>query len=77
VAAPRADADGKVMSQIGFHLAGILMTLLGVACLLSAAAVVIAVDGLVGLPAGVLAAVVTFQALRVPVGRTAVRVLER
>jgi hypothetical protein len=65
------------MSQIGFHVAAALMTLLGVLCLVSAAAVIVAVDGIVGLPAGVLAAVVTFQALRVPVGRTAVRVLER
>jgi hypothetical protein len=65
------------MSQSGFHVAGALITLLGVVCLLSAAAVIVAVDGIVGLPAGVLAAVVTFQALRVPVGRTAVRVLER
>jgi hypothetical protein len=65
------------MSQVGFHIAAALMTLLGVLCLLSAAAVVIAVDGVVGLPAGVLAAVVTFQALRVPVGRTVVRVLDR
>ena len=65
------------MSQIGFHVAAALMTLLGVLCLVSAAAVIVAVDGIVGVPAGVLAAVVTFQALRVPVGRTAVRVLER
>jgi hypothetical protein len=65
------------MTQIGFHVAGALMTLLGVLCLLSAAAVVVAVDGVVGLPAGALAAVVTFQALRVPVGRTAVRALDR
>jgi hypothetical protein len=70
-------ADGEDMSQIGFHIAGALMTLLGVLCLLSAAAVIVAVDGVVGLPAGALAAAVTFQALRVPVGRTAVRVLER
>ncbi|HEX2105476.1 MAG TPA: hypothetical protein VHF51_17615 [Solirubrobacteraceae bacterium] len=65
------------MSQIGFHIAGALITLLGVLCLLSAAVVIIAVDGVVGVSAGVLAALVTFQALRVPVGRTAVRMLER
>jgi hypothetical protein len=64
------------MSQIGFHIAGALMTLLGVLCLLSAAAVVMAVDGVIGLPAGALAAFVTFQALRGPLGRTAVRALD-
>jgi hypothetical protein len=64
------------VSQIGHHLAGALMTLLGVLCLLSAAAVVVALDGIVAVPAGALAAMATFHALRVPVGRAAVRVLE-
>ena len=65
------------MSHIDLHIAGALMTLLGVLCVLTAVAVIVAVDGVIALPAAVVAAVVTFQALRVPVGRTAARVLER
>jgi UDP-N-acetylmuramyl pentapeptide phosphotransferase/UDP-N-acetylglucosamine-1-phosphate transferase len=65
------------MSQLGFHVAGILMTVLVALCAVSAIAAVTVVDGVAGLPAGALAAVATFQALRVPFGRTAVRVLDR
>jgi hypothetical protein len=65
------------MRHLDFHIAGALMTLLVVLCLLPAVAVVTAVDHVAALPAGALAAFATFQALRVPFGRTAVRVLDR
>jgi hypothetical protein len=65
------------MSQLGFHIAGILMTVLVALCLVSAVAAATVVGGTAGLPAGAVAAVATFQALRVPFGRTAVRALDR
>ena len=75
--APRHADGNSDMRDIGFHIAGALITLLGILCLVSAAAVVVAVDGMIGLPAGALAAFVTFQALRVPLGRSAARALDR
>jgi hypothetical protein len=65
------------MRQLDFHIAGALMTVLVVLCAASAIAVATLVGGVAGLPAGALAAFATFQALRVPFGRTAVRVLDR
>ena len=57
------------------------MTLLALLCLLSAIAVAVAVAGIggapAGVPAGALAAVATFQLLRGPIGRAAVRLLDR
>jgi hypothetical protein len=48
-----------------------------VLCLLPGVAVVMAVGSVAALPAGAFATVATFQALRVPFGRTAARVLDR
>jgi hypothetical protein len=69
----RSDA----LRHIGVHGAAALMTLMVVLCLAAGAAAVALVDGVLGLPLAVLAAVATFQALRVPVGRAASWLLDR
>jgi hypothetical protein len=66
----------RTARHIGLHAAAALMTLLAVACLAAAVAVAVVLDGPVALPAAALAGVVTFQALRVPVGRAATWLLD-
>jgi hypothetical protein len=65
------------MRQLNFHAAGALMTLLALICLIPPAGVIVLLDSLFAIPVALVAAVLIFQALRVPVGRTAGRLLER
>jgi hypothetical protein len=67
----------RTIQHIGLHAATALMTLLAVACVAAAVAVAVVVDGPLALPAAALAGAVTFQALRVPVGRAATWLLDR
>jgi hypothetical protein len=66
-----------VLRSIGLHAAAALMSALVVLCVAAGAAVAALVGGLPGLGLAALAAVATFQALRVPVGRAASWLLER
>jgi hypothetical protein len=61
----------RTIRHIGLQAAVALMALLAVACLAAAVGVAVVVDGPLALPAAALAGAVTFQALRVPVGRAA------
>jgi hypothetical protein len=65
------------LRTISLHAAGVLMALLAIACLAAAGAAGTAVGGALTLPVAALAAGVTFQALRVPVGRAAAWLLDR
>ncbi|MEA2248358.1 MAG: hypothetical protein QOH46_2887 [Solirubrobacteraceae bacterium] len=53
------------------------MTLMALMCLIAPAGVIVLLDSAIAVPVALVAAVATFQALRVPVGRTAGRLLER
>ena len=64
------------LHRIGLPVAAALMTLMAAACLALAVATVSIVGGLPGVGAGALAAAAAFQALRVPVGRTASRLID-
>jgi hypothetical protein len=67
--------QGGMISQtlrtIGVPAAAVLMTLMAAVCLAAAGTAVAVVDGALAMPLAALAALVTFQALRVPVGRAA------
>jgi hypothetical protein len=62
--------------RVHSHTAAGLLTLLVALCLTAAVGVATVVEGPLGVAGGVLAAAATFQLLRVPVGRTAGRLLE-
>jgi len=64
------------MRHLQLHAAAALITLMALICLIPAAGAVILFDSIAALPLGLLAAFATFQALRVPVGRKAGRLLE-
>jgi hypothetical protein len=66
----------QALHRLALPAAGALMTLLGVACIAAAVAVLALVDGVLAAPAAAVAAGVTFQALRVPVGRAASRLID-
>jgi hypothetical protein len=66
----------RTIRHIGLHAAAALMTLLAAACLAVAVTVAVVVDGPLTIPAAVVAGGATFQALRVPVGRAASRLLD-
>jgi hypothetical protein len=59
------------LRTIGLPAAAALMTLMAALCLAAAVTPVALLGGPVALPLSALAAVATFQALRVPVGRAA------
>jgi hypothetical protein len=61
----------QTLRTIGVPAAAVLMTLMAAVCLVAAGTAVAVVDGALALPLAALAALVTFQALRVPVGRAA------
>jgi hypothetical protein len=65
------------MRHLSLHAAGALMTLMALMCLIAPAGVIVLLDSAIAVPVALVAAVATFQALRVPVGRTAGRLLER
>jgi hypothetical protein len=67
----------QALRHFGLQAAAALMTALVVACLAVGAGVVALVGGAPGLALAAVAAVATFQALRVPVGRAASWLLER
>jgi len=67
----------SAIRDLGLHAAGALMALLVVVCLAAAFTVTTVVPGVAGLPLAALAAVVVFQALRVPVGRASSWLLDR
>lgn len=67
----------RPLRHIGLHAAAALMTVMAIACLAAGAAAASVVGGPAALPAAALAAVATFQALRVPVGRAATWMLDR
>jgi hypothetical protein len=66
-----------MMIDLRSHAAAVLLTLLVAVCVLAGLGATALIDGALTAPVAVLCAVVTFQALRVPVGRTARRLLER
>jgi hypothetical protein len=61
----------RTLRTIGIPAAAVLMTLMAALCLAAAVAPLALVAGPLALPLAALAAVATFQALRVPVGRAA------
>jgi hypothetical protein len=61
----------QALRHIGVPAAALLFTLMAAVCLAAAGAAIAAVDGVLAFPLAALAALVTFQALRVPVGRAA------
>jgi hypothetical protein len=61
----------STLRHIGVPAAAVLMTLMAALCLAAAGAAIAVVDGTLALPLAALAALMTFQALRVPVGRAA------
>ena len=65
------------MRHLDSHAAAALMTLMALICLVPPAGLIVLLDSAVAIPAAIVTAFVTFQALRVPVGRTAGRLLER
>ena len=65
------------MIDLRSHAAALLLTLLVALCVLAGFGAATLVDGALAAPFALLCAVATFQALRVPVGRTARRLLER
>jgi hypothetical protein len=67
----------RPLRHIGLHAAAALMTLMAIACLAAGGVVASVVGGAPALPAAALAAVATFQALRMPVGRAAAWLLDR
>jgi hypothetical protein len=67
----------QALRTFSLHAAGALMALMAITCLAVAGAVGTAVGGALTLPVAALAAGVTFQALRVPVGRAAAWLLDR
>ncbi|MEA2284748.1 MAG: hypothetical protein QOJ21_791 [Solirubrobacteraceae bacterium] len=73
---PKKDLS-PLMRHLDFHAAAALMTLMALICLIPPAGLIVLLDSAVAIPAAIVAAFVTFQALRVPVGRTAGRLLER
>lgn len=78
---PGGDADaGKVTNRalrtIGLPAAAALMLLMAAICLAAAVVPVALVGGPASLPLGALAAAGAFQALRVPVGRAASRLID-
>jgi hypothetical protein len=64
------------LHRIGLPVAAALMTLMAAACVALAVATVSIVGGVAGIGAGALVAVAAFQAMRVPVGRTASRLID-
>ena len=65
------------LRHLGLDAAAALMTLMAIVCLGTAVATATLLGGVLGLPIAALAAVVTFQALRVPVGRASSWLLDR
>jgi hypothetical protein len=65
------------MRHLDLHAAAALLTLMALICLIAPVGVIVLLDGTLALPVALVAAFATFQALRVPVGRTAGRLLER
>jgi hypothetical protein len=72
---PKKDLS-PLMRHLDAHAAAALMTLLALICLIPPAGIIVLLDSAVAIPVAIVAAFVTFQALRVPVGRTAGRLLE-
>ena len=64
------------LRRIGLPAAAALMALMALVCVALAVATAALVGGAPGLAAGALVAVAAFQLLRVPVGRTASRLID-
>jgi hypothetical protein len=67
----------RALRRIGPSAAAALVAVLAALCLTAGIAAAVAVDGPAGPALGALAAGVTFQALRVPVGRAASWLVDR
>jgi hypothetical protein len=66
-----------MMIDLRSHAAALILTLLVAVCVLAGFGATALIDGALAAPVALLCAIATFQALRVPVGRTARRLLDR